>query len=151
MFTFAFAKIATNAILPKRANPYDAGMDLSACENAVVPARGKEIIDTGIAVQIPNDCYARIAPRSGLAAKNGIDVGAGVIDYGYTNRIKVILFNHTDKDFIVKEGDRIAQIIFEKIYIPQDIPEISYENLQDYAKNTTNRGLNGFGSTGVSI
>jgi dUTP pyrophosphatase len=147
---FAFAKIVGHAILPKRANPYDAGMDLSACENAVVPARGKEIIDTGIAVQIPNDCYARIAPRSGLAAKNGIDVGAGVIDYGYTNRIKVILFNHTDTNFIVKEGDRIAQIIFEKIYIPQEVKEISYDNLQNYAKTDTTRGLNGFGSTGVS-
>lgn len=148
---FAFAKLVEHAILPKRANPYDAGLDLSACENAVVPARGKEIIDTGIAVQIPNDCYARVAPRSGLAAKNGIDVGAGVIDYGYTNRIKVILFNHTDNDFVVKQGDRIAQLIFEKIYIPQDIPEIPYEILQDYAKKDTTRGMNGFGSTGISI
>ena len=148
---FAFAKLVEHAILPKRANPYDAGLDLSACENAVVPARGKEIIDTGIAVQIPNDCYARVAPRSGLAAKNGIDVGAGVIDYGYTNRIKVILFNHTDNDFVVKQGDRIAQLIFEKIYIHQDIPVIPYEILQDYAKKDTTRGMNGFGSTGISI
>jgi deoxyuridine 5'-triphosphate nucleotidohydrolase len=149
MISFAFAKVIANAILPKRANPYDAGMDLSSCENAVVPARGKAIVETGIAVQIPNDCYARIAPRSGLAAKNGIDVGAGVIDYGYTNSIKVILFNHTDNDFIVKQGDRIAQIIFEKIYIPQNIQEIDYNVLKNYALDNSARGLSGFGSTGV--
>jgi dUTP pyrophosphatase len=146
---FAIAKVVENATIPVRANPFDAGLDLSSCEDITVPARGKAIVDTGIAVQFPNDCYARIAPRSGLAAKNGLDVGAGVIDYGYTNRIKVILFNHTDVDYEVKSGDRIAQLIFEKIYIPTNIQEVPYDDILNHIFDST-RGLSGFGSTGVS-
>ena len=129
---FAIAKVVEHATIPVRANPFDAGLDLSSCEEITVPARGKAIVDTGIAIQFPNDCYARIAPRSGLAAKNGLDVGAGVIDYGYTNRIKVILFNHTDVDYEVKSGDRIAQLIFEKIYIPTTITEVPYDNILNH-------------------
>ena len=147
---FAIAKVVEHATLPVRANPFDAGLDISSCEDATVPARGKAIIDTGIAIRFPNDCYARIAPRSGLAAKNGLDVGAGVIDYGYTNRIKVILFNHTDTDYNVKSGDRIAQLIFEKIYTPTSINVVQYDDILHYAFSDTSRGLSGFGSTGVS-
>ena len=146
---FAIAKVVEHATIPVRANPFDAGLDLSSCEEITVPARGKAIVDTGIAIQFPNDCYARIAPRSGLAAKNGLDVGAGVIDYGYTNRIKVILFNHTDVDYEVKSGDRIAQLIFEKIYIPTTITEVPYDNILNHNFDS-GRGLSGFGSTGVS-
>jgi dUTP pyrophosphatase len=147
---FAIAKVVDHATLPVRANPFDAGLDISSCGNAIVPARGKAIIDTGIAIQFPNDCYARIAPRSGLAAKNGLDVGAGVIDYGYTNRIKVILFNHTDVDYEVKSGDRIAQLIFEKIYTPLNLEVVQYDDILNYAFSDSARGLSGFGSTGVS-
>ena len=146
---FAIAKVVEYATIPVRANPFDAGLDLSSCEEITVPARGKAIVDTGIAIQFPNDCYARIAPRSGLAAKNGLDVGAGVIDYGYTNRIKVILFNHTDVDYEVKSGDRIAQLIFEKIYIPTTIKEVPYDDILNHIFDS-GRGLSGFGSTGVS-
>ena len=147
---FAIAKVVEHATLPVRANPFDAGLDVSSCEDATVPARGRAIVDTGIAVQFPHDCYARIAPRSGLAAKNGLDVGAGVIDYGYTNRIKVILFNHTDTDYIVKSGDRIAQLIFEKIYTPTLISEVPYNDILSFAFSDSTRGMSGFGSTGVS-
>ena len=147
---FKIAKVEPNAIIPSRANPFDAGMDLSACENTIVPAKGQKTVDTGIAIEFPNDCYARIAPRSGLAHKHGIDVGAGVIDYSYTNKIKVILFNHSDTDFVVNEGDRIAQLIFEKIYIPSNIVVISYEQLIRDMEISNSRGLNGFGSSGVS-
>jgi dUTP pyrophosphatase len=147
---FAIAKVVEHASLPVRANPFDAGLDLSSCEDAVVPARGRAIVDTGIAIQFPNDCYARIAPRSGLAAKNGLDVGAGVIDYGYTNCIKVILFNHSDTDYQVKSGDRIAQVIFEKIYTPCRMDVVPYDDILNFAFSDTTRGMNGFGSTGVS-
>lgn len=147
---FAIAKVEEHATLPVRANPFDAGLDVSSCEDATVPARGRAIIDTGIAIQFPHDCYARIAPRSGLAAKNGLDVGAGVIDYGYTNRIKVILFNHTDTDYQVKSGDRIAQIIFEKIYTPSPIDVVPYNEILSFAFSDTTRGMSGFGSTGVA-
>ena len=155
-----FAKMDENAVLPVRSNPFDAGMDLSSCENVVVPSHGQAIVDTGIAVSFPTDCYARVAPRSGLAAKRSIDVFAGVVDCGYTNRIKVILYNHGAEDFVVSVGDRIAQLIFERIYIPtfSEVSEIPYEQLvqdvtaklADVEQGTSGiRGLSGFGSTGV--
>ena len=158
---FAFAKVVDHAIIPRRANRNDAGMDLSACESVVIPAHGQAIVDTGIALTIPNDCYARVAPRSGLAHKHSLDVMAGVIDCGYTNRIKVILFNHGVNDFEVNPGDRIAQLIFERVYIPETVGVIPYEELINVANENnvgggfgigqaSTRGLSGFGSTGVS-
>jgi len=149
MTTFQFAKVLHNAIIPQRNNSTDAGLDLHACidEPIVIMPNERKIIETGIAVSMPSDCYARIAPRSGLAAKNGIDVLAGVVDCGYTNSLKVILYNNDKKEFKVSHGDRIAQLIFEKIYIPQDVKEVSYESLKESVN--TSRGLNGFGSSGV--
>jgi dUTP pyrophosphatase len=147
---FIVSRVSPNAILPVRANPYDAGYDIAACEDAVIPARGKTIVNTGLAIQFPIDCYARIAPRSGLAAKNSIDVGAGVIDTSYSGLIKVILFNHSDTDFQVKIGDRIAQIIYEKIYTPFKLIEIEYEQLCIIANGKSDRGSGGFGSSGLS-
>lgn len=84
----------------------------------------------------------RIAPRSGLAAKNFIDVGAGVIDADYRGQVKVLLFNHSDADFVVKEGDRVAQLVLERIYTPEVV------EVQELEESV--RGAGGFGSTGVS-
>ena len=82
----------------------------------------------------------RIAPRSGLAAKHSIDTGAGVIDADYRGQVKVILFNFSENDFAIKRGDRIAQLILERIYTP-DVAVV--EKLAE-----TVRGGGGFGSTG---
>ena len=146
---FKFSKKKSDAIIPKKIHPYDAGYDISSNEDVIIPPTEKYCVSTGIAVSFPNDCYCRVAPRSGLAFKYAIDVLAGVIDYDYIDEIKVILINHGKNDFIIKKGDRIAQLIFEKIYTPQniDIQEIPYEEL---VKNTIEnaRGANGFGSTG---
>ena len=151
-----FAKMVDSARIPVRSNPLDAGMDLSSCVELVVPSHGQAIVDTGIAVSFPSDCYARVAPRSGLAAKFSIDVMAGVIDCTYTDRIKVILYNHGSSEFKVSVGDRIAQLIFEKVYIPpaSDVEEVSYDQLVTYVQSVVSlqagmRGLAGFGSTGV--
>lgn len=148
---FRFAKVYSDAILPVRANSTDAGMDLSARECIVLAPGTHAAVSTGIAVLLPPDCYARVAPRSGLAYKYAIDVLAGVVDIGYTNEIKVILVNHGKTDFHVNAGDRIAQLIFERIYIPEEVPEIPYEELQAASTEQTKsaRGLNGFGSTGT--
>ena len=81
---------------------------MHALELSSVPARGKALIRTGLAFSIPEGSYGRIAPRSGLAAKNFIDVGAGVIDSDYRGEVRVLLFNHSTEDFKVTEGDRIA-------------------------------------------
>ena len=78
---FTVYKAHPAATVPVRGTPASAGYDVSACVDAVVPPHGgRAIVDTGVAVCFPNDCYCRIAPRSGLAAKNGIDVLAGVVD-----------------------------------------------------------------------
>ena len=82
----------------------------------------------------------RVAPRSGLAAKHSIDVGAGVIDADYRGPLKVILFNFSENDFAIKEGDRIAQLIIERIYNPE---VVVVEKLPESV-----RGVGGFGSTG---
>lgn len=145
---FQFAKKHPDAILPRRNNRYDAGMDISSRVDVVIPPGEKYAVPTGIALLFPNECYARIAPRSGLAFKYAVDVLAGVVDYSYTDEIKVILVNHGHEDFVVNKGDRIAQIVFEKIYIPESVDEVSYEELCD-AVSANSRGLNGFGSSGV--
>jgi dUTP pyrophosphatase len=148
---FQFARTRENAQVPFRANSFDAGMDLCSCENTRVPPGGRVIVDTGLAILIPRDCYARVAPRSGLAANHGIDVLAGVVDCTYTGNIKVILYNTSTAPFHVGIGDRIAQLIIEKIYIPDTIIEVSYDRL---IKSTAelcsqSRGSSGFGSTGL--
>lgn len=140
-----FARTRPDAILPVRAHPYDAGMDLSSCEDVVLPSGEHKAISTGIAVSLPPNCYGRIAPRSGLAFKHALDVLAGVVDIGYTAEIRVILVNHGKKDYTIQKGDKIAQLIFESILIPETVPEVPYADL---LKNESSRGLNGFGSTG---
>ncbi|KAL0713708.1 hypothetical protein Bca4012_020686 [Brassica carinata] len=138
---FKVKKLSEKAVLPTRGSPLSAGYDLSSAVDSKVPARGKALIPTDLSVAVPEGTYARIAPRSGLAWKHSIDVGAGVIDADYRGPVGVILFNHSDVDFEVKVGDRIAQMIIEKIVTPQ-VMEV--EDL-----DATVRGEGGFGSTGV--
>ena len=78
-----------------------AGYDLCTASSCIIPSRGKETIETGLAVSLPPSTYARVAPRSGLAIKNFIDIGVGVVDSDYWGNIKVVLFNHYAKDFSV--------------------------------------------------
>jgi len=132
--------------VPVTATTGSAGYDLSACVDDCVPAGQWKAIETGVVVQFPADFYLRIAPRSGLAYKKGLDVFAGVIDSDYTGTIKVILMNHGAADFEVKVGDRIAQMIYERIYKPTLQVVESMEAL-----TTTVRGAGGFGSTGMGV
>lgn len=117
-------------------------MNVYSAYDYVVPAGGKELVKTDLSIAIPFGTYARVAPRSGLAWKNFIDVGAGVVDYDYRGNVGVILFNHGKEDFVIKHGDRVAQLILEKIATP-DVVEV--DDLDE-----TDRGAGGFGSTGVS-
>ncbi len=109
----------------------------------VIPAKGKGLVPTGLSMAIPIGNYGRIAPRSGLAAKNFIDVGAGVIDADYRGEVKVLLFNFSEQEFQIKAGDRVAQLIIEK-YTRTEIEEVTEGDL-----DSTERGEGGFGSTGV--
>ena len=94
-----------NAVLPVRGSAGAAGYDLCAAGSCVIPSRGKGPVGTGLAVALPAGTYARIAPRSGLAICNFIDVGVGVVDSDYWGEIKVVLFNHYAEDFKVQAGD----------------------------------------------
>ena len=97
-----------NVVLPARGSAGAAGYDLCAASNCIIPSWDKETADTGLAVSLPPGTCAQIAPRSGLAIRNFIDVGARVVDLDYWDEIKVILFNHSAKDFVVQAGDQIA-------------------------------------------
>jgi len=134
-------KLSENATIPTQGTSFAAGYDLYAAEDAVVVCGTRKLIKTNISMEITPGYYGRIAPRSGLAYKNGIDILAGVIDSDYRGDIGVILYN-TDKniDFTVKKGDRIAQIIFEACYT-------ATLNNVDNLDNTL-RQAGGFGSTG---
>ncbi|KAJ3743354.1 dUTP pyrophosphatase [Lentinula detonsa] len=128
------------AKIPSRGSALSAGYDLYSAEKKTVPAHGKALVDTQISLAVPAGHYGRVAPRSGLASKFMIDTGAGVIDADYRGIIFVLLFNLSDKDFEVEKGDRIAQLIIEKIHTPEIL------EVQDL--DETLRGAGGFGSTG---
>lgn len=130
------------AKVPTKGSALAAGYDIYASEAGKVPAHGQAMIGTDLTVIVPVGCYGRVAPRSGLAAKHGISTGAGVVDADYRGEIKVILFNHSDVDFAIEAGDRIAQLVLEKILLTE-IQAISAEELDE-----TDRGEGGFGSTG---
>jgi dUTP pyrophosphatase len=137
-------KLSPLAVLPVRGSAGAAGYDLSSAKDTVVPARGKALVPTDLSIALPPGVYGRISPRSSLAWKNSIDVGAGVIDEDYRGAVGVILFNHSDVDFVIKTGDRIAQLILERIAIAE------VEDVGDAALDETLRGAGGYGSTGVS-
>ncbi|XP_065220509.1 deoxyuridine 5'-triphosphate nucleotidohydrolase-like isoform X2 [Planococcus citri] len=139
--TLKFARLTEHALPPVKGSDKAAGYDLRSAYEYKVPARGKELIKTDLQIELPSGCYGRVAPRSGLAWKNFIDVGAGVIDEDYRGNVGVVLFNHSDQDFIIQKGDRVAQLICERIFHPV-LKEI--QNLSE-----TNRGEKGFGSSGV--
>ena len=139
---FKVKKLNPNAKLPYKGSSLSAGYDLFASEACKIAPGDRKLISTGLAVACPPEHYARIAPRSGLAVKNGIDMGAGVVDADYRGEVKVLLFNFGQDEFEVKIGDRIAQMIVEKIAM---VEIIEVEDL-----NETERGEGGFGSTGIN-
>lgn len=136
------------ATLPRRANTLDAGYDISSCEDASIPPLSRKLISTGLVISIPKNTYARVAPRSGLAVKSGIDVFAGVVDAGYRGEVKVLLFNSSNETFNIKIGDRIAQIILEQIITPE---VVQVETLEELNIVSDSRGEGGFGSTDVNF
>lgn len=130
-----------HAKLPVRGSAGAAGYDLASCESVVVPAGERRIIKTGVSVAVPPGTYGRVAPRSGLAVRQGIDVLAGVIDEDYRGELAVILLNTGDAPFEVSPGDRVAQLVLERIVTPDTVV---VDDLDETA-----RGAAGFGSTGV--
>lgn len=154
-------RLVPTAAAPVRGSAQAAGYDLSAClldetgapradlglgmdpvthQFTLFPGE-RAAIPTGLAVTTPPSTYGRVGPRSGLAFKNGIDVMAGIVDRDYTGEMKVILINLGQKPFVISHGDRIAQLVLERIVQP-DVEIVA-------SLTNTDRGAGGFGSTGV--
>ena len=149
--TLKVKRLTKTAQLPTRSDPCSIGLDLyadlrggNAAEigpNSVnIYAGDRKMIGTGLAVAVPDGHYGRVAPRSGLAAKQGVDVLAGVVDVGYAGQLQVILLNTSRETVTLNHGDRIAQFILE-VAERLDVEEV--DELE-----ATSRGVNGFGSSG---
>lgn len=134
--------VAEPGFEPSYAQPGDAGADLRSTEDVLIPARGRVLVGTGVKVAMPDGYVGLVHPRSGLAAKHGITVlnTPGTVDAGYRGEIKVTLFNSSDSDFQVQRGDRIAQLVFQKVERARFVPVTVLPE--------TARGDSGFGSTG---
>jgi|TARA_R110002020_G_scaffold7575_1_gene31745 dUTP pyrophosphatase len=152
-----YSKLCKEAREPFQANESDAGYDLFSTQYITIEPFQRKLVSTGISVEIPQGFYGRIAPRSGLACKNGIDVMAGVIDSGYRGEIKVLLINFNFEGYNlkpttfeamfgsankldIKPGDRIAQLIIEKCH------QTKWNEMKTL--NNSKRGQDGFGSSG---
>ncbi len=134
-------RLSEDATLPVRGSEWAAGYDLSASRPVTVPPGGRAVVATDLSIACPAGTYGRVAPRSGLTVKNGIHVGAGVVDADYRGPVGVVLFNLGTDPFVVAKGDRIAQLILERIVLA---PVQEVKDLDE-----TVRGSGGFGSTGV--
>lgn len=134
--------LSAQARLPARAHPDDAGADLHAAEALTIPVGERRDVGTGLALAIPAGLGGFVQARSGLAFRHGIMVtnSPGLIDAGYRGELRVSLFNSGSEDFAVAVGDRIAQLVVQRVEIPEYVSVETLENTQ--------RGSGGFGSTG---
>ena len=132
-----------DSLIPAYQTSGSSGCDLMSTDNVVIPSGSRLVVGTGLKMEIPSGFAAQVCSRSGLAAKSGIQVlnAPGLVDNDYRGEVKVILYNSGREDFIVKKGDRIAQLMFFPIFqaIFQKATTVS----------ETDRGEGGFGSTGI--
>jgi len=135
-------KLSDKAIVLTKGSRFAAGHDIYAVTNGLIPAKGQTLVETGFAIGLPEGTYARLAARSAMASKMGIEVDGGVMDADYTGEVKVILRNHGEADCLFKAGDRIAQLIIGKI---ADADTMDVEDLE-----TTRRGKLGFRSSDLN-
>ena len=133
-------RITMNATLPTRASVESAGLDLYSAYNYVIAPGTRRLVKTDLQIMLPSNTYGRIAPRSGLSLHCSIDIGAGVVDQDYRGNLGILLINNGKEHFEVRRGDRVAQLICEKIVYPV-LLEVS-------DLNSTGRGCSGFGSSG---
>lgn len=129
----------SGAYLPTRAHETDAGLDLYAMETQVIPAHGSTVFDTGVHIELPPFTVGMLKSKSGLNVKYGL-TSEGVIDAGYTGSIVVKMYNHSEYNYTVNRGDKISQLVIMPILTP--VLELVTE------LGETERGNNGFGSTG---
>ena len=142
MIELAFQRLREDAIVPVRAYPGDAGLDLAACERAELGPGERAVVGTGLAVAIPEGYAGFVQPRSGLASRYGISVvnAPGLIDSGYRGEVRVVLLN-TDRTepFVVEPGMRIAQLVV------LEVPQLELVETAEFPESE--RGVRGFGSS----
>jgi len=143
MLKLKVKRIRKDIILPEYKTEGASGFDLSSSIDSLLKAGEFAVIPTGLIIEVPPGYEAQVRPRSGLAANNGIGVlnTPGTIDSDYRGEIKIVLFNFSDKDFHIRKGDRIAQMVISKI---ERVKIIEVENISG-----SERGTQGFGSTGI--
>jgi dUTP pyrophosphatase len=129
------------ASLPRVMQAGDVAADVMAAEATVIPARGRALVATGLILELPEGFRARVHSRSGLSLKHGIEAGAGLIDQGYRHTVGILLYNHSDVDFPVAVGDRVAQLCIERYTHPVFVDA---EQVEKTSRTT------GWGSSGVS-
>jgi len=142
MIAVRFKRLRAEARLPEQAHPGDAGMDLRACEAALLAPGARALVRTGLSVELPAGMEAQVRPRSGLALRHGVTVlnAPGTIDAGYRGEIGVLLVNLGQEPFAVEPGMRIAQLVFAAV---AGVEVAEADRLSESA-----RGAGGFGSTG---
>lgn len=123
-----------------RAHNTDAGQDVFSDDCVFIPPRSSAIISTGLKIEIPNGYMGLLWSRSGLSVKHKIEVGAGCIDSGYRGEVKVHLYNHSDVEYLVEKGDKIAQLLTVKVNLNNYVP------IKKSSKSS--RGETGFGNSG---
>lgn len=140
-----FKRLHPDAVIPKYANCGDAGMDLFSIESLVLHPHERQLVHTGIALELPTNTEAQVRPRSGLALKYGITVlnSPGTIDEGFRGEIGIILINHGDEDFCVEKYMRIAQLVIS--------PVIYAKTEETNVLTESTRGEKGFGSSGARM
>ncbi len=140
MVNIKIKKLREDAVLPSYAHEGDAGMDLFSCEDYILKAGERRLFKTGLSIELPRGYVSLIWDKSGLAFKHGITVLGGVIEYTYRGEYRVILLNTSEKDFNIKKGDKIAQLLIQ--------PICNAEIEETGVLSETERGEGGFGSSG---
>ncbi len=143
MIKLPLTRLDPSIELPSYAREGDAGLDLRAAHDATLEPGGRGLVGTGLAVAIPRGYAGLVLPRSGLALSQGVTVlnAPGLVDAGYRGELKVLLVNHGDKPVPVRRGDRIAQLVIQRVE--------RAELIEVNELPTSERGAGGFGSTGV--
>jgi dUTP pyrophosphatase len=136
----SFKRLDSRAKLPSRGSAFSAGLDIYAIDEVRIEPKQRCLARTGLSVAIPAGFYGRVAPRSGLAVKNGLDVLAGVIDSDYRGELCCALYNSGDETIVLPAESKICQLIIEKIITPTPVWADDLD--------ATSRGEGGFGSTG---
>ena len=145
MYELKVKLLYPNSKLPEFANPGDAGMDVFSVEDKLIKSGESELISIGLVLELPKNTEIQVRPKSGLALNNQITVlnAPGTIDEGYRGAVKIVIINHGKQDFMIKEGMKVAQLVLKPTYNVK-ICKV------DYINNDTDRGSNGFGSSGIN-